>query len=56
MKRVVVTGMGIVSSIGNNPQSVLASLQEAKSGISFSDDFAEHGFRCRVWGAWARAS
>ena len=51
MKRVVVTGMGIVSSIGNNPQSVLASLQEAKSGISFSDDFAEHGFRCRVWGA-----
>ena len=51
MKRVVVTGMGIVSSIGNNPQSVLASLREAKSGISFSDDFAEHGFRCRVWGA-----
>ena len=50
LKRVVVTGMGIVSSIGNDTQSVLASLREAKSGISFSDDFAEHGFRCRVWG------
>ena len=51
MKRVVVTGMGIVSSIGNNPRSVLASLREAKSGISRSEDFAEHGFRCQVWGA-----
>jgi len=51
MKRVVVTGMGIVSSIGNNSQEVLASLREAKSGISFSDDFDEHGFRCRVQGA-----
>ena len=51
MKRVVVTGMGIVSSIGNNTQEVLASLREAKSGISFSEDFAEHGFRCQVQGA-----
>ena len=51
MKRVVVTGMGIVSSIGNNTQEVLASLREAKSGISFSEDFDEHGFRCRVQGA-----
>ncbi len=51
MKRVVVTGMGIVSSIGNNTQEVLASLREAKSGISFSDDFDAHGFRCRVQGA-----
>jgi len=50
MKRVVVTGMGIVSSIGNNTQEVLASLREAKSGISFSKDFDEHGFRCRVQG------
>ena len=49
-KRVVVTGMGIVSSIGNDAQSVLASLREGRSGISFSSDFAEHGFRCRVWG------
>ena len=51
MKRVVVTGMGIVSSIGNNTQEVLASLREAKSGISFSEDFDQHGFRCRVQGA-----
>lgn len=51
MKRVVVTGMGIVSSIGNNSQEVLAALREAKSGISFSEEFAEHGFRCRVEGA-----
>ncbi|MEP1208618.1 MAG: beta-ketoacyl-ACP synthase I [Rhizobiaceae bacterium] len=51
MKRVVVTGMGIVSSIGNNTQEVLASLREAKSGITFSEDFDQHGFRCRVQGA-----
>ncbi|MEM9734967.1 MAG: beta-ketoacyl-ACP synthase I [Pseudomonadota bacterium] len=50
MKRVVVTGMGIVSSIGNNTQEVLASLREAKSGITFSESFDEHGFRCRVHG------
>jgi len=50
MKRVVVTGMGIVSSIGNNSQEVLASLREAKSGISFSKEFDEHGFRCRAQG------
>lgn len=51
MKRVVITGMGIVSSIGNNTQEVLASLRDAKSGISASEDFTEHGFRCRVQGA-----
>ncbi len=51
MKRVVVTGMGIVSSIGNNTQEVLASLREAKSGITFSQEFGQHGFRCRVQGA-----
>ncbi len=51
MRRVVVTGMGIVSSIGNNTQEVLAALREAKSGISFAADFAEHGFRCQVQGA-----
>ncbi len=50
MRRVVVTGMGIVSSIGNNTQEVLASLCEAKSGISYAQDFAEHGFRSRVAG------
>ncbi|MEL6744033.1 MAG: beta-ketoacyl-ACP synthase I [Pseudomonadota bacterium] len=50
MKRVVVTGMGIVSSIGNSTQEVLASLREAKSGISTAPDFVEHGFRCQVHG------
>jgi len=51
MKRVVVTGMGIVSSIGNNSQEVLASLREARSGIIFADDYAKYGFRCQVHGA-----
>src|SRR5437764_14386738 len=51
MRRVVVTGMGIVSSIGNNTQEVLASLREAKSGVVRSDKYAELGFRCRVHGA-----
>ncbi len=51
MRRVVVTGMGIVSSIGNNVQEVLASLREAKSGIVKADDYAELGFRSQVHGA-----
>ncbi|MER9351788.1 beta-ketoacyl-ACP synthase I [Mesorhizobium sp. M0514] len=51
MRRVVVTGLGIVSSIGNNANEVQSSLHDVKSGISFSDSFAEHGFRCQVWGA-----
>ena len=51
MRRVVVTGMGIVSSIGNNTQEVLASLHEAKSGISRADEYARLGFRCQVHGA-----
>jgi 3-oxoacyl-[acyl-carrier-protein] synthase-1 len=51
MRRVVVTGMGIVSSIGNNTQEVLASLREAKSGIVKADKYSELGFRCRVHGA-----
>ncbi len=50
MRRVVVTGMGIVSSIGNDLEEVAGSLRAARSGITFSEDFAEHGFRCRVWG------
>ena len=50
MRRVVVTGMGIVSSIGNNTQEVLASLREAKSGIVRSEKYAELGFRCQVHG------
>ena len=51
MKRVVVTGMGIVSSIGNNTQEVLASLRDTKSGIQFAQDYADLGFRCHVHGA-----
>lgn len=51
MRRVVVTGLGIVSSIGNNAAEVTDSLRNAKSGISHSPDFAEHGFKCQVWGA-----
>ena len=43
MRRVVVTGLGIVSSIGSNAEEVRASLHDAKSGISFSESFAEHG-------------
>ena len=50
MRRVVVTGIGIISSIGNTADEVQASLRAAKSGISFSDSFAEHGFRSQVWG------
>ena len=51
MRRVVVTGMGIVSSIGNTASEVTDSLRQARSGISFSQDFADHGFRSQVWGA-----
>ncbi|MCG8562817.1 MAG: beta-ketoacyl-ACP synthase I [Hyphomicrobiales bacterium] len=51
MRRVVVTGMGIVSSIGNTAQEVLASLREVKSGIVRADDYVELGFRCQVHGA-----
>ncbi|MGH6991078.1 MAG: beta-ketoacyl-ACP synthase I [Stellaceae bacterium] len=50
MRRVVVTGMGIVSSIGNNTQEVLAALREAKSGITHAEEFAKRGFRCQVQG------
>jgi 3-oxoacyl-[acyl-carrier-protein] synthase-1 len=51
MRRVVITGMGIVSSIGNNTQEVLASLHEAKSGITRAAKYAEMGFRSQVQGA-----
>ena len=48
MRRVVITGIGIVSSIGNNADEVLTSLKEAKSGIVAAPDYAELGFRCQV--------
>ena len=51
MRRVVVTGMGVVSSIGNNSNEVLASLREAKSGITAAPEYAALGFRCQVHAA-----
>lgn len=50
MKRAVITGIGIVSSIGNNKEEVLASLKSGESGISFSEQFKEIGMRSHVWG------
>jgi 3-oxoacyl-[acyl-carrier-protein] synthase-1 len=50
MRRVVVTGMGIVSSIGNSTQEVLAALREARPGIVKADKYAELGFRSQVHG------
>ncbi len=50
MRRVVVTGMGVVSSIGNNKAEVLDSLKENRSGIKFCQDFADRGFRSHVYG------
>ena len=51
MRRVVITGIGIVSSIGNNTQEVTASLRDARSGIVKADKYAELGFRCHVHSA-----
>lgn len=51
MRRVVVTGLGIVSSIGNNAEEVLASLKAGRSGITANEDMKEHGFRSQVAGA-----
>lgn len=49
-KRVVVTGMGIISCIGNSVEEVLESLKAGKSGITFSPEYAEMGFRSQVYG------
>ncbi|MFX0541221.1 beta-ketoacyl synthase N-terminal-like domain-containing protein [Roseovarius sp. S4756] len=51
MRRVVVTGLGIVSSIGNSADEVLASLKAGRSGITANEEMAEHGFRSRIAGA-----
>jgi len=51
MKRVVITGMGIVCSLGNNKSEVLESLKKAKSGIEFSEKYAEMGLRSNVYGS-----
>ncbi|CAD83187.1 3-oxoacyl-[acyl-carrier-protein] synthase I [Candidatus Blochmanniella floridana] len=50
MKRVVVTGLGIISSIGNNQDEVLVSLKNGRSGITFSKELQESGMRSCVWG------
>jgi len=51
MKRVVITGVGIVSSLGNNKEEVTASLRAGKSGIVFAPEYAENGLRSQVHGA-----
>ncbi|WJV52568.1 beta-ketoacyl-ACP synthase I [Prodigiosinella aquatilis] len=50
MKRAVITGLGIISSIGNNQEEVLASLREGRSGITFSQELKDSGMRSHVWG------
>ncbi|WP_158771049.1 beta-ketoacyl-ACP synthase I [Paraglaciecola sp. L1A13] len=50
MRRAVITGLGIVSSIGNNKNEVTQSLREGRSGITYSEQFAENGMRSHVWG------
>ena len=50
MRRVVVTGIGIVSSIGNNTEEVSESLMNGKSGITRNEDMASHGFRSQIAG------
>ncbi|NLS43526.1 beta-ketoacyl-ACP synthase I [BEV proteobacterium] len=50
MKRAVITGLGLVSSIGNNQQEVLASLRGGRSGITFSQELKDSGMRSHVWG------
>ena len=50
MRRVVITGLGIVSSIGNGAEEVAESLKAGRSGISFAPEYAEHGFRSQVHG------
>ena len=50
MRRVVVTGLGVVSSIGNNANEVTSALREARSGIVAAPEYAELGFRCQVHG------
>ena len=51
MRRVVITGLGVVSSIGNNATEVLASLKAGQSGITANADMQEHGFRSQVAGS-----
>ena len=50
MKRIVITGIGIVSCIGNDKDEVLGSLRQGRSGITFSEEYRDMGFRSHVWG------
>ena len=50
MKRVVITGLGVVSCLGNNQDEVYQSLLNSKSGISFSEEYKEHNLRSHVHG------
>jgi 3-oxoacyl-[acyl-carrier-protein] synthase-1 len=50
MRRVVITGLGVISPIGNNAEEVTRSLREGKSGIGRMDSFVEHNFKCHVGG------
>ncbi|UAJ64966.1 beta-ketoacyl-ACP synthase I [Candidatus Schneideria nysicola] len=50
MKRAVITGIGIISSIGNNQEEVITSLKQGRSGITFSDELKNSGMRSHVWG------
>jgi len=50
MRRVVITGLGIISPIGNNVAEVEASLRAGRSGITFQQDYADHGFRSQIAG------
>ncbi|GAB4520714.1 MAG: beta-ketoacyl-ACP synthase I [Amphiplicatus sp.] len=49
MRRVVITGIGVVSSIGANAAEVTEALREGRSGVTFAEEFAAHGFRCQVY-------
>ena len=49
MRRVVITGVGVVSSIGGNAEEVTDALRHGKSGITHADDFEKYGFKCQVW-------
>ena len=51
MRRVVVTGLGVVSSIGNNAEEVTKSLKKGTSGITFSDEHRDMGFRSHIHGS-----
>ena len=51
MRRVAITGLGIVSSIGNNTEEVTSSLREGRSGITFSEEYKELGFRSHIHGS-----